>query len=108
MRDECPAHADVAGQSTIDRREVWTEPESASGGTEPFAREEPRQCRSLSSIHRGSVTSEPRRHRALGLRLPCNITGCGISIAVPPLLACHRAALRSRVVVFGGSRRLRG
>jgi hypothetical protein len=66
----------------------------------------------LAKIHRRSVTSDPRRHRAFGLvrqvRRHCNITGCGISIAVSQFLPSRRAVLRSRLVVFGGSRRLCG
>jgi hypothetical protein len=53
-------------------------------------------------------TRTPSRHwRIPPIQPHCNITGCGISIAVPQLLDCHRVTIRSRVMVFGGSRRLR-
>ncbi len=78
----------------------------------PRLKKNPGVRRGFSSKHLRLVTSGARRHLAIGVVLPVrrhrNITACGISIAVQQLLVCHRAALRSRVMAFGGSRRLRG
>jgi len=57
------------------------------------------------------MTSCPRGHRAVGIvghvRWRGHASRYGISIAVPQLLAYYRAVLRSRMVVFGSTGRLR-
>jgi hypothetical protein len=94
-------------------RRRW--PDSASTDTESLIGEEPSAMPELSLMQLGSVSTrrvaigQIRPVRLLCLKIgPCRITGCGISIAVSHLRPSRRPALRSRVVVFGGSRRLRG
>jgi len=104
-------NSDLGGQSTIVEQSNGLSRKRLCGYRALSQRRTPAMP-GPSSIHHRSVTSGPRRHRALVFspqaRPRCKITGCGISIAVPEPLDCRRAALRSRVVVFGGSRRLRG
>jgi len=73
----------------------------------------PSRCSNISTIDRRSVARRhPRGHRAFivvrvvrPVRLHCR---CRTGIAVPKFLARHRAALGSRVVVFGSGGGLPG